>query len=361
MSPRALLMITFMLVVMAVSLSAESAQIPHLRVSVSGSSSKNTAPRIEIIAGRQEIPSYDIQSRTWRVPLRQNTNGYFSPYLLSLSEASEAVPVQMNFPVFLIEQDQVVHLSVPSIKAFDEIAIREIWSDPERSNQDPHVQFRFLHDLLYVNKRIQMEQGIYANATARSTRAAMMLLQTIDSLRQKTWYVIGSDTQSIVDNAIKTVRGARRQEKICRWLGVATCANRDVDALINRVRGIDSYQLTKVYSFIYPDGATPTLSFCNERIQKMSAFLDHIAGLPNLSSPSLSRVAQELAACHATRALCKAPSIEYSISELNSAEVALRRIKSNEQSWRNRLDDVQRARSVLQKGGLAVCPANRFH
>src|SRR5690606_20854914 len=107
--------------------------------------------------------------------------------------------------------------------------------------------------------------------------------------------------------------------------------------LVSRVRDIDSNQMSKIYSFLYPDNSTPSLVFCNERIEQISSFFDHIASAPNVSNPSPSRVAQELAACHTTRALCNAPSVDYSIFELNAAEAALRRVTTRDRSWQSRL------------------------
>lgn len=337
--------------------STASAQSPHLRISVAGQDSNSTPPRV--ISAAHDRPTYNVQLRTWRLPLRQDASNYLSSYLLSHPQASQAIPVQMNFPIFMIREDPIVHLSLPSTKGYDEKVVYDIWSDPQRLSQKVDVQFRYLHDLLYVNAGIQHEQRDGADATARSTRAAMMLLQVIDSLRHRTWYVVGQDTQDIVERAINTLNAARGQGKICRWLGNATCASRDIDALVSRVRDIDSDHMTRIYSFIYPDNSAPSLAFCNERIEQISSFLDQIASAPNVSNPSSSRVAQELAACHTTRALCNAPSVEYSIAELNAAEAALRRVKNHDRSWQNRLTDVQGARAALQAGAAAVCPANR--
>lgn len=357
MSSRELRIVLGALVLTTCMQSTASAQSPHLRISVSGQDSDSAPPRI--ISGAHDRPTYNVQSRNWRLPLRQDASNYLSPYLLSHPRASKAIPVQMNFPVFMIREDPIVHLSLPSTQGYDEKVVYDLWSDPQRLSQNVDVQFRYLHDMLHVNAGIQHEHRDGADATARSTRAAMMLLQVIDSLRHRTWYVIGKDTQVIVEKAINTLNAAKRQGKICRWLGNATCVSRDIDALVSRVLDIDSNQMSRIYSFIYPDNSAPSLVFCNERIEQISSFLDHIASAPNVSSPSSSRVAQELAACHTTRALCNAPSVEYSISELNAAEAALRHVTNHDRSWQSRLTEVQSARAALQDGASAVCLANR--
>lgn len=357
MGARVLWIVLGVLVLTTCMQSTASAQSPHLRISVSGQDSDSTPPRVT--SGAHDRPTYNVQLRNWRLPLRQDASNYLSPYLLSHPRASQAIPVQMNFPVFMIREDPIVHLSLPSTQGYDEKVVYDLWSDPQRLSQKVDVQFRYLHNLVYVNAGIQHEQREGADATARSTRAAMMLLQVIDSLRHRTWYVVGQGTQDIVEKAINTLNAARGQGKICRWLGNATCASRDIDALVSRVRDIDSNHMTRIYLFIYPDNTAPSLAFCNERIEQISSFLDHIASAPNVSNPSSSRVAQELAACHTTRALCNATSVEYSIAELNAAEAALRRVTNHDRSWQSRLTDVQGARAALQDGASAVCPANR--
>jgi hypothetical protein len=347
---------------MAFSLSSANAQLVQLRISVSGPDSQNTAPQVRISSGALEKPIYDMPSRTWRVPLRRDQGGFLSAFRFWLPQADEVIPVQLNIPVSMIEKDPIVYLSAPSSYKFDDPAVRAFWGNSERaSNHDPQVQFRYLHDLMYVNKSIQAAAGPNVNLTATSTIAAFMLLQTIDSLRQRTWYVMSPEAQEIVSKAIKTLYIAIDQKKICRWLKNKACdlTKKDIKSLVERVNSIDSFHLNKIYMLIYPKNTTPSLSFCNSKVKQVSAFMNYIASDPDVSGPLPSRVAQELAACHATLALCQkeTPPLEYSISQLDAAEAVLLRAKSNQNSWKNRLIEVQQARSQVQKGGQAICPS----
>jgi hypothetical protein len=289
------------------------------------------------------------------VPIDPNPPSFVTSYLVSADGA--VVAVQLSIPGRILSSNQSVYLPAPSIDEVDEVAVRNLWSTNRivKEPSNARTQFRYLQELVHINEEFMERYDGQPHLDATTLRSAFMLFQVVANLANNTWYVIDPDTRRVIDYAKATLMLGHRREKACSWLGREACGG--LDRLITSVDRMNSVRFTRMYDELIPDGTKLTLDTCAgglpQDLRKFLRFLHEANESDGTQSISETRVANDIAACETRLALCTPQAPEQAIIQLDATIAFLEPYRA---LARQRLVEMERARSDLAAGRPAVCP-----
>lgn len=301
------------------------------------------------------LPVEDPATGKWMVPIDQNPPNFVTSYLISMD--GSVVAIKLSIPGRIVGANQLVYLVPPSIQTVDEVNVRGLWesADLVELASDPRTQFRYLQDLVYVNRELKKRSEGSPRLDATTLRAAFLLFRVVDNLARNTWYVIDKETQAVIDYAHDILVRGQSQKRDCRWLGKATCTG--LSALIGSVKNLNAQRFTRMYGELVPDGTRLTLDACggglSQDLRTFLKFLHDVSENDGAQSISERRVLNDIATCEVRVALCGAQSPEAAIAQLD-ATISL--LEPYQAIARERFVEVERLRRDVASGKPAVCP-----
>jgi hypothetical protein len=332
----------------------------YLRIEVPQGRSPPSKPTVTV-ADRPSTPRFDSSSGRWLVPLDTTGSNFVIPYVVD-GLGNDVVAVRIDVPTRIVREHQTIFLGPPSLKSVDERSIREFWSNNQITREPSNIklQFHYLQDLLHANRTLMERQANPSASTINATnlRSSYMLLQVVINLAQHTWYVVDPNSEALIDWAEGVVHTGYGEGRTCGWLSV--CKKKGIPSLLGTVRSIDSQRLNRMYAALVPDGTELNTDFCDtDRLASLNSFFDYFRASSEQGATRVgvneSRVVNDIAACHAVRALCSPESSEASVRELESAEHLLLRVDQSA-STKSRLREIRNALTGLRNGQPARCP-----
>jgi hypothetical protein len=291
--------------------------VPNLTVIVSPEQQLTLTPKVTIQG--QQSESFQLEhekdSPYWKMPLKHDPGKLITPYVVAITQQdAHIVAIRIDFPSSLERENQTVVLQPPKVKNADDRTVGNYWSEDFgevlKNPNDIRTLLRTLQDLHFFVSHHQAEPSSAA-PSAPHVRAAFMLLKVVQSLAQKTWYVVADDYQKAVDHGAMVLSKVKRKNA-CSWLGQPSCEG--IDDMLKRQQNLEGLRLGRIHDLIVPQGSIFSPPFCDDmRIRNLENYYTYFASKADSttseymrtgSGVSEVRVANELAACIVTRATC---------------------------------------------------------
>lgn len=290
---------------------------PQLTVIVSPQEQLTLTPIVTIEGNQGEMLQleHEKDSPYWKTPLKPDPKRLITPYVVAITQPdAHVVAIRIDFPSSLERENQTVVLQPPKVKNANDRTVGDYWSEDFgevlRNPNDIKILLNSLQDLHFFVSHYQAEPSS-ATPSAPHVRAAFMLLRVVQSLAQKTWYVVADEYQKTVDHAAMVLSKVKRK-KACDWLGQPSCEG--IDDILKRQQNLEGSRLGRIYDLIVPQGSFFNPAFCDDmRILNLENYYAYFTSRANSitseylrsgSGVSEVRVANELAACIVARATC---------------------------------------------------------
>lgn len=316
-------------------------------------------PSVTVEGNQATGVKLDPASGRWLVPIASPGSGFVTSYVVALPD-KDVVAVQIGVPARILAANQSVYLIPTSLTQVDEATVRRLWQDNAITSRpnDVKLQFRYLQDLVYLERGIKAQPGAATHRpNAMRMRAAFMLLQVVRNLSQGTWFLVDPSYQDAVDFAQEDLRRGLAAGKCKSWLGSAPCDKRGVENLLDTVGSLQGNRLTRMYAALTADGASPgscpasQLTDLRDFYSYFHAVSEQGDGAKGLSE---TRLLGDIASCYAAHALCDAPDPDSAIRTLEEGKAFLE--QRADRSMRVRLQELTNALNGLRAGQPAICP-----
>jgi hypothetical protein len=316
----------------------------------------------------------DASTNRWVTTLTPVRDRLVTSYKIASGER-DVVAIRLDLPSALEHTSQSVLLRSTNLHNVHERTIAEYFSTKEPLKDPLSEVFGYLQDLHFVvteQMNADPSSSISSNSAPR-TRAAFMLLQTVQRLAENTWYVVHPDYEASIKFSVSILASAHGQGRDCGWLGYRACMG--VPLLLKSVQRLQGIRLKRMYSLIVPDAQKELdRELCTtEKIRTLDYYYDYFvsqidsltaADIRSGSGISEIRIAKALAACSVVEATCHQQDPDDQQQNLSVLQHALDRLRdakarylepSEQASVANRISDVEHIVQEATRGAPLYC------
>lgn len=358
--PRALLILALCALSLVPPTWAQKTWQLHIDVP---SADRAHAPKV--LLDDKTAPGLTLESGSgrWIVPISPVDSEFVTSYVVSLPDKN-VVAVRVGVPARILDTNQSIAIIPTSLTQVDEATVRSIWRNNEITSRpsDPKVQFRYLQDLVYIERGVMQRPGAMAHRpNSMRMQASFMLLQVVRNLSQSTWFLVDPSFQDVIDFAIADLSAGQAAGKCQSWLGAPACHGGGVGQLTGTVRSLQGNRLSRMYEALVPAGSALDASTCS--VEQMKDMRDFYAYLHQTSEQgdggkgtNEDRVLNDIARCYSVKALCLDTDPDQAIQTLSEGSHFIEQYGSR--ATRRRLQELNNALTDLRAGRPARCAAS---